>query len=91
MSSSQENRSAPIIQFNDAHQELDPKSKEALRKRLKRTPSAASQAIIAYRTLSITVSENQAKGVKKSSKKSKKDFSEGKFFASWYSLSHASD
>lgn len=77
--STQESRSGPVIQFDDAGKatELDPESKSAMKKRLKRTPSAASQAIIAYRTLSITVSENQVKGSKKASKKSKKDFSEG--------------
>jgi sodium/potassium-transporting ATPase subunit alpha len=47
-------------------------------KRLRRTASAASHTIIAYRTLSITVSENQTQGaLKKSSKKKQQDLSEG--------------
>lgn len=45
-------------------------------KSLRRTPSAATQAIIAYRTLSITVSENQQSKDKQKPKK-KKDLAEG--------------
>lgn len=50
---------------------------DAAKKRLRRASTSGSQAIIAYRTLSITVSEKQAKGVTKS-KKSQKDVAEGK-------------
>jgi sodium/potassium-transporting ATPase subunit alpha len=54
-------------------------SVEQMRHRLRRTDSTVSQAIIAYRTLSITVSENQTKGVKRT-KKNAKDMVEGKHY-----------
>jgi sodium/potassium-transporting ATPase subunit alpha len=70
---------ATAIQFSDSYQQIDRSNGEtsaAMKKRLRRTPSTASHAIIAYRTLSITVSEHQAKK-DKHTKKSKKDLAEG--------------
>lgn len=61
------------IQIHHNDQELI----DTAKKRLRRASTSGSQAIIAYRTLSITVSENQAKGVTKS-KKSQKNLAEGK-------------
>lgn len=76
----QEDRPA-VIQFSDDKNAamLQARQTNTMDKRLKRRESASSQAIIAYRTLSITVSESQAKGVNKSkkSKKSKEDVAEG--------------
>jgi sodium/potassium-transporting ATPase subunit alpha len=65
-----------IIQFSESatNTQAGP-----VKNRLKRTNTSGSHAIIAYRTLSITVSENQAKGVKKNSKKNKKELSDGKY------------
>lgn len=45
-------------------------------KDLQRTPTASSQAIIAYRTLSISVSENRAENIK-DKKKKKNNLEEG--------------
>lgn len=72
---------APAIQFSDSQQHIERSNGESsadLKRRLKRTPSSASHAIIAYRTLSITVSEHQAKKVKPT-KKSKKNLAEGMY------------
>lgn len=79
-SSSLQNDDRPaIIQFSDHENSLHTKSHKDER-RLRRRDSSGSHAIIAYRTLSITVSESQAKGVKKSkkSKLGKPDIAEGK-------------
>lgn len=78
-SSDNEKLPATAIQFSDSRQHIDRPNGEtsaAMKRRLRRTPSTASHAIIAYRTLSITVSEHQAKK-EKSIKKSKKDLAEG--------------
>lgn len=48
-----------------------------MKNRLRRKDSTVSQNIIAYRTLSITVSESQAKGAKHA-KKTSKDLVDGK-------------
>ncbi|KAF1801111.1 hypothetical protein FB192DRAFT_1429110 [Mucor lusitanicus] len=80
---------APAIQFSDSQQRMERSNGESsadLKKRLKRTPSSASHAIIAYRTLSITVSEHQAKKVKPT-KKSKKDLAEDLSSASYHKIS----
>lgn len=66
------------IQFSEDNRQNTPsESIAATKRRLRRTSTAGSHAIIAYRTLSITVSENQAKGVKKTSKKNKKELADG--------------
>lgn len=57
--------------------EIETKYDMASKKHLERTSTVGSQAIIAYRTLSITVSENQAKGTK-TKKDKKNDLTEGK-------------
>lgn len=67
-------RSSAVITFDDKR---PAETVSQMRSRLRRTDSTVSQAIIAYRTLSITVSESQAKGVK-SKKKVAKDLVEGK-------------
>lgn len=61
-------------------------SVEQMRHRLRRTDSTVSQAIIAYRTLSITVSENQTKGVKRT-KKNAKDMVEDLTDTNYHKLS----
>lgn len=71
-----------IIHFSDPQKQIkqkDGKTSVEMKKRMKRTPSTASHTIIAYRTLSITVSEYQSKGVKKG-KKAKKDLAEGNYY-----------
>ena len=68
---------ATAIKFSDPHEKAPAENVTQMRNRLKRTNSTGSQAIIAYRTLSITVSESQAKGVKNNKKKAK-DLVEGK-------------
>ncbi|CAO3641027.1 unnamed protein product [Mucor fragilis] len=80
---------APAIQFSDSQQHIERSNGESsadLKRRLKRTPSSASHAIIAYRTLSITVSEHQAKKVKPT-KKSKKNLAEDLSSASYHRIS----
>lgn len=67
------------IKFSDASQgQAYGETAGQMRNRLRRTNSTASQAIIAYRTLSITVSENQTKAGGKRTKKSSKDVVDGK-------------
>ncbi|CEJ02702.1 hypothetical protein RMCBS344292_16699 [Rhizopus microsporus] len=70
------------IQIHHNDQELI----DTAKKRLRRASTSGSQAIIAYRTLSITVSENQAKGVTKS-KKSQKNLAEDLSNVSYHKLS----
>jgi sodium/potassium-transporting ATPase subunit alpha len=72
-----ENRPA-AIHFSDLQKKRNGETSAEMKRRMRRTPSTASHAIIAYRTLSITVSEHQAKGVK-TPKKPKKELAEGKF------------
>ncbi|KAI8363918.1 hypothetical protein BD560DRAFT_373551 [Blakeslea trispora] len=87
-----EDKSSTAVQFvgsqesNSYITDKDEASVAAKNKRLRRSPSSASHAIIAYRTLSITVSENQAKGVKHT-KKSKKDLAEDLTSATYHKLS----
>lgn len=80
-SSNQQDSRPAIIQFSD-HKNADILQSRSRKdeKRLRRRDSTASHTIIAYRTLSITVSESQAKGVNKSkkSKLGKADITEGK-------------
>jgi sodium/potassium-transporting ATPase subunit alpha len=71
-----------VIQFSDPQRQEKSKNGETtaeMTRRMRRRPSTANHAIIAYRTLSITVSEHQTKGVKES-KKPKKDLAEGKIY-----------
>ncbi|RCH82077.1 hypothetical protein CU097_006495, partial [Rhizopus azygosporus] len=70
------------IQIHHNDQELI----DIAKKRLRRASTSGSQAIIAYRTLSITVSENQAKGVTKS-KKTQKNLAEDLSNVSYHKLS----
>lgn len=69
-----------IIQFSDSQNTniLQNRSHKDERQ-LRRRESTASHAIIAYRTLSITISESQAKGINKSKKPKleKSDIAEG--------------
>ncbi|RCI05193.1 hypothetical protein CU098_001984 [Rhizopus stolonifer] len=83
-----EDKPSTAIQFSDIQEvkTKDTQNNAAMKKKLKRTPSSASHAIIAYRTLSITVSENQAKDVKRQ-KKSKKDLAEDLTNAKYHKLS----
>lgn len=69
-------RAAVKIKFKDEKKPAETVSE--MRSRLRRTDSTISQAIIAYRTLSITVSESQAKGIKPIKKVVAKDLVEGK-------------
>lgn len=66
-----------VIQFSEARGKEPAETVGQMRNRLRRTDSTASHAIIAYRTLSITISESQAKGAKRV-KKNSKDLAEGK-------------
>ncbi|GAA5813534.1 hypothetical protein MFLAVUS_007013 [Mucor flavus] len=76
-------RSSAVITFDDKR---PAETVSQMRSRLRRTDSTVSQAIIAYRTLSITVSESQAKGVK-SKKKVAKDLVEDLTEAHYHKLS----
>lgn len=81
-----EERSA-VIKFSDPQEKAPAvESVEQMRKRLRRTDSTASQAIIAYRTLSITISESQAKGVRRT-KKNGKDLVEDLTDAKYHKIS----
>jgi sodium/potassium-transporting ATPase subunit alpha len=72
----QEEDRPAVIQFSDPHGEAPAETVKHMRDRLRRKDSSASHAIVAYRTLSITVSENQAKGATRT-KKTTKDLAEG--------------
>ncbi|KAI8642277.1 hypothetical protein BD408DRAFT_443634 [Parasitella parasitica] len=81
---------ATAIHFSDSQQQVgrSPKGETstAMKRQLKRTPSSSSHAIIAYRTLSITVSEHQAKS-RKPTKKSKRDLAEDLSSATYHKIS----
>ncbi|KAI7889874.1 uncharacterized protein EV154DRAFT_603696 [Mucor mucedo] len=89
-SSHQQDDRPNIIQFSDNQNAniLHTRSHKDER-RLRRRESTASHAIIAYRTLSITVSESQAKGVNKSkkSKLEKPDIAEDLTSATYHQIS----
>lgn len=76
MNNNQEGDKPAVIQFSDTNEKAPAENVKQVMDRLRRRDSQASHAIVAYRTLSITVSENQAKGVKRT-KKSTKDLAEG--------------
>lgn len=67
-----------IIKFDDPQGKKPAETVTQMKNRLRRTDSTVSQGIIAYRTLSINVSESQAKGVKHT-KKTSKDLADGKY------------
>lgn len=72
------NESRPTaIKFSEAQGKKPAETVGQMKNRLRRTDSTASHAIIAYRTLSITISESHAKGSKRA-KKNSKDLAEGK-------------
>ncbi|KAI7904029.1 uncharacterized protein BX663DRAFT_485506 [Cokeromyces recurvatus] len=83
-----ENKQHTTIHFSDKNQPLHDRNEDTSsnlkRKQIKRTASTSSHAIIAYRTLSITVSERQ---VKKSPKKSKKDLADDLSDTNFHKLS----
>lgn len=67
------------IKFDNPEGKKPAETVTQMKNRLRRTDSTVSQGIIAYKTLSITVSETQAKGSKKQTKKTSKDLVDGKY------------